>query len=160
MTRISSPGAVIGSFIVSDWLFLSFTTNRQHTELFQMKKLISAVAIIFGCAWVGWAADAPNVLTSVEAISALSNAQASQALPVAFEATVTYNPGYSDLLFVQEGKQAVFVLDKSSVKLLPGDGLWSGERRKAASVLLWSAKTLPFSTTALRFSPCQPPSMN
>ena len=42
-------------------------------------------------------------LTSLRAIHALSNAQASHQLPVSFEATVTYYRGYERTLFVQDG---------------------------------------------------------
>ena len=42
-------------------------------------------------------------LTSLRAIHALSNAQASHQLPVSFEATVTYYRDYERTLFVQDG---------------------------------------------------------
>src|ERR1035438_6507261 len=74
-----------------------------------MKSSISVLAVILGCLTSACAAG-PAPLTSLEAIHALSNAQASQGLPVAFEATVTYFPGYSNLLFMQDGNQAIFVL--------------------------------------------------
>ena len=45
--------------------------------------------MIVGWASVAWAA-APAPLTTLPAIHVLSNEQASHALPVAFEATVTY----------------------------------------------------------------------
>jgi diguanylate cyclase (GGDEF)-like protein len=86
-----------------------------------MKKLILTIVILFGCSGASWGGAPPGPLTSIGAISALSNAQAKQALPVAFEATVTYFPGYNNLLFVQDGGQAVFVFADTSQKLLPGD---------------------------------------
>jgi diguanylate cyclase (GGDEF)-like protein len=85
-----------------------------------MKRLIPAIAILFGCASVAWAA-APAPLTTLQAVHALSNAEASLALPVAFEATVTYYPGYDNLLFVQDGALAIFVLATTDAKLLAGD---------------------------------------
>ncbi|MGC1422006.1 MAG: GGDEF domain-containing protein [Terracidiphilus sp.] len=48
-------------------------------------------------------------LTSLRAIHALTNSQASHQLPVSFEATVTYYRGYERTLFVQDGDQAIYV---------------------------------------------------
>ena len=48
-------------------------------------------------------------LTSLRAIHALTNAQASHQLPVSFEATVTYYRGYERTLFVQDGDVAIYV---------------------------------------------------
>jgi hypothetical protein len=77
-----------------------------------MKRLISTVAIVLCWASVAWAAE-PSPLTDLRAITALSNAEANKALPVAFEATVTYFPGYQGLLFVQDGGLAVFVYENA-----------------------------------------------
>jgi diguanylate cyclase (GGDEF)-like protein len=85
-----------------------------------MRVSVIALAIILGGASVAWAAE-PGALTTLHAIHALTNAQANQALPVAFEATVTYFPGYEKLLFVQDGDVAVFVLATTDAKLVPGD---------------------------------------
>ena len=49
----------------------------------------------------------PSPLTDLRAITALSNTEASKELPVAFEATVTYSPGYENILFVQDGDAAM-----------------------------------------------------
>jgi diguanylate cyclase (GGDEF)-like protein len=85
-----------------------------------MKRLIPAVAILLGWASAAWAA-APVALTTLRAISALTNAQASQKLPVAFEATVTYYRKEGNLLFVQDGGDALFVLSSDNEKLVHGD---------------------------------------
>jgi diguanylate cyclase (GGDEF)-like protein len=85
-----------------------------------MKRLIPAFAIVLGWASAAWAA-APAQLTTLQAIHALTNAEASHTLPVAFEGTVTYFPGYDNLLFVQDGDVAVFVLATTDAKLVPGD---------------------------------------
>jgi hypothetical protein len=88
-----------------------------------MKKWIPA-AILLPVLALGWAADArtaPETLTTVEAVRGLNNAQASQRLPVAFEATVTYFRGYDDVMFVQDGAAAVFVQAPPQAKLIPGD---------------------------------------
>ena len=73
---------------------------------------------------LGWAlgawASAPT-LTSLRAIHALSNAEASQAFPVAFEATIGYFRGYENLLFVEDGDAAIFVRPPSAASLAPGD---------------------------------------
>jgi diguanylate cyclase (GGDEF)-like protein len=84
-----------------------------------MKKLIPAVAIILGWASVLWAA-APAPLT-LHAVHSLTNAEANQKLPVAFEATVTYYRGYESTLFVQDGSEASFIIASPDYKLFPGD---------------------------------------
>ena len=73
-----------------------------------MKKLFLTFAVVLGCASAAWAA-APAPLTSLRAIRALTNAQASRKVPVAFEATVNYVRSYESLLFVQDGDSAIFV---------------------------------------------------
>jgi diguanylate cyclase (GGDEF)-like protein len=89
-------------------------------QLFPMKRLILTFAILFACASNAWA-TAHTPLTTLRAVDALSNAEASQRLPVAFEATVTYFPGYENLLFVQDGDKAIFVLATTDTKLAPSD---------------------------------------
>jgi diguanylate cyclase (GGDEF)-like protein len=76
--------------------------------------------MVLGWALSAWAAEL-SPLTDLGAIAALSNAEASKALPVAFEATVTYFPGYENILFVQDGDAAIFVLAPNDAKLVPGD---------------------------------------
>jgi diguanylate cyclase (GGDEF)-like protein len=85
-----------------------------------MKRPITVFAIVLG--WAGAAlAAAPAPLTSLSAIHTLSNAQASQALPVAFEATVTYFRDYEKTLFVQDGEAAIYVQATTKAALIPGD---------------------------------------
>ncbi|MGA3264602.1 MAG: GGDEF domain-containing protein [Terracidiphilus sp.] len=85
-----------------------------------MKRLISAFVIILGCASIAWAA-APAPLTTLRAIHSLTNEQARQALPVAFEATVTYYRGYDHFLTVQDGGMAIFIKATTNARLVPGD---------------------------------------
>jgi diguanylate cyclase (GGDEF)-like protein len=85
-----------------------------------MKRRISGVAILLGCVSAAWA-TAPATLTTLRAIHDLTSAQADQAPPVAFEATVTYyNKGYIDL-FVQDEGAAIYVETKPGAKLAAGD---------------------------------------
>jgi diguanylate cyclase (GGDEF)-like protein len=74
---------------------------------------------------LGWAsiamADAPAPLTSLSAIHTVSNEQAKQALPVAFEATVTYYRDFEKTLFVQDGDVAIYVQATTKAALVPGD---------------------------------------
>jgi diguanylate cyclase (GGDEF)-like protein len=85
-----------------------------------MKTGIPAAATILGWAAVAWSA-APAPLTSLRAIHALGNAEASHVLPVDFEATVTYFRPYERTMFVQDGNVANFVLATTDAKLAPGD---------------------------------------
>ena len=86
-----------------------------------MNKLIFGIAILFGCVGSAWGAAPGAPLPTIESISALSNVQANQGLPVAVEATVTLCPGYDGLLFVQNGTHAIFVYDNLPLKLHLGD---------------------------------------
>ena len=106
--------------------------------------------IVLGCASAAWAA-APATLTSLRAIKVLGNAEASQKLPVAFEATVTYWRAYERLLFVQDRDDAIFVVISPDVKVAPGDRvLVSGTTQEsfrpiivASSVLFLRHDALP-----------------
>ena len=60
-------------------------------------------------------------LTSLRAVHALTNPQASRQLPVSFEATVTYYRGYERTLFVQDGNLAIYVQPKVQAQLSLGD---------------------------------------
>src|SRR5579863_9960082 len=66
-------------------------------------------------------AAAPPTLTTLSAIHKLTNAEASMAVPVAFEATVTYFRGYERTLFVQDGEDAIFIQTNTHQSFEPGD---------------------------------------
>ena len=85
-----------------------------------MKRPLPTFAILFACASIAWAAP-PASLTTLRAIHALSNAEASKGMPVAFEATVTYYRGYESTLFVQDGDTAIYVYYPTELHLVPGD---------------------------------------
>jgi diguanylate cyclase (GGDEF)-like protein len=84
---------------------------------FFMGKVIAAAALAALCAAF---ADA-QPLASAHAIRALSNTQADQALPVDFQATVTYVRSYQHALFVQDGDAAIAVDWGTENLLAPGD---------------------------------------
>ena len=85
-----------------------------------MKRLISAIALVLGSASAGWAA-APAPLTTLQAVKALANAEASMDLPVAFEATVTYFRGYEGYMFVQDEGYPIYLRIPAISPLAPGD---------------------------------------
>ncbi|HEY1902481.1 MAG TPA: GGDEF domain-containing protein [Terracidiphilus sp.] len=85
-----------------------------------MKRSLSVLTIIFGLVSAVWAAE-PSALTTLRSIHALTNAEASRALPVAFEATVTYYLSYEQVLFVQDDGLALYVQAPTNAHLLPGD---------------------------------------
>ena len=85
-----------------------------------MKKWATAIVFISGWAAVAWAA-APAPITTLRALHALTNAQASKALPVAFEATVTYYSPRDIDLFVQDGDFAIYVEAPRGLNIQPGD---------------------------------------
>jgi diguanylate cyclase (GGDEF)-like protein len=85
-----------------------------------MKRSISALAFVFGAAVTAWAA-APIGSTTLHAIHALTNAEASHLSPVSFEATVTYNRGYEGTLFVEDGGESIYVQAPPDKSFAPGD---------------------------------------
>jgi diguanylate cyclase (GGDEF)-like protein len=85
-----------------------------------MKRSIPALSILLGWAMTAWSAT-PAPLTTLHAIHALTNSQAAQASPVAFEATVTYFRGYERTLFVQDQGVGIYVAATTGLNLLTGD---------------------------------------
>jgi diguanylate cyclase (GGDEF)-like protein len=82
--------------------------------------------LIFACAlppaWVSATVPStPATLTALAAIHALSNDQANKAIPVAFEATVTYYKKGDVDLFVQDGDIAIYVETTPMVDIVTGD---------------------------------------
>ncbi|MGB8261324.1 MAG: GGDEF domain-containing protein [Terracidiphilus sp.] len=67
------------------------------------------------------AAAGPTPLTSLSQIHLLTNAQASQRLPVAFEATVTYDRSFEGTIFVEDAGAAIYVQPAQGTVLAPGD---------------------------------------
>jgi diguanylate cyclase (GGDEF)-like protein len=92
----------------------------RDNRVLSLRRLFASVAISLVLATAAWAA-APAPLTTLRAIHALTNAEASQKLPVAFEATVNYYRNSGALLFVQDEDSAIYVLDTLNTPLLPGD---------------------------------------
>jgi len=106
-----------------------------------MKRLLTAVAIVLGLASSAWGAAAPATLTTLHSIHALSNAEAGQGLPVAFEATVTFFRGSEGTLFVQDGDEAIYVAVNTDARLVPGDRvLVEGKTHKDFSATVHSEK--------------------
>ena len=70
---------------------------------------------------VSASSPAPTPAVTLHALATLTNAQASQHLPVAFQATVTYFRSYDRDLFVQDGTDAIYVHAITNVQLAPGD---------------------------------------
>jgi diguanylate cyclase (GGDEF)-like protein len=85
-----------------------------------MKKLVATFVVVTGLALTAWAGT-PATLTTLRAVNALTNDQASKGLPVAFEATVTYYRGYEGTLFVEDDGAAIFVNAPPNAGLVPGD---------------------------------------
>ena len=64
----------------------------------------------------------PAALATLHAVHILTNEQASHALPVAFEATVTYYRSYEQVLFVEDEGDSIYVqMPSNQAVLLPGD---------------------------------------
>jgi len=86
----------------------------------KMKRFVSAIAVLLASLPTARAVETA-ALTSLSAIHALTNSQASHDLPVAFEATVTYNRGPEHTLFVQDGRVGIYVGIAADARFAPGD---------------------------------------
>ena len=110
--------------------------NNCASRFDSMKRLLPTFAILFACTAIA-CAEAPAPLTTLRAITALTNAKASKGLPVAFQATVTYYRSYERLLFVQDGDAAIYVGYPAILKLVPGDRvLVLGKTQKSFSPIV------------------------
>jgi diguanylate cyclase (GGDEF)-like protein len=83
------------------------------------RRYVVALSIILAWAMAGSAQPTP--LTTLAAIVALDNSRAKQAIPVEFEASVVFSRGYENILFVQEGNDALFVRPPSQIMYQQGD---------------------------------------
>lgn len=81
-----------------------------------------------GAAW----AAAPATLTSLRAIHALTNAQAANSIPVAFQGTVTYYDKGDVDLFVQDGDLAIYVEAPRNANLDPGERVFVHGKTRAS----------------------------
>jgi diguanylate cyclase (GGDEF)-like protein len=86
----------------------------------RLNRTMKVLAIVLGWTSAAWAAQ-PGTLTTLHAAHLLTNAEASHALPVDFEATVTYFRSYEDVLFVQQDSEAIYVQTPANLLLAPGD---------------------------------------
>ena len=85
-----------------------------------MKRVVPLFAMICLCASSAWGQPSGQI-TTLHAVTALSNEEAAKHPSVTFEATVTYYRGSDKDLFVQDGNDAIFVLALKILKLAPGD---------------------------------------
>ena len=91
-------------------------------KLVRSRRFVFPVAIFLATVRVALAAPpSPAPAITLHAAATLTNAQASQHLPVVFEATVTYYRSYDKDLFVQDGNDAIYVHATTKLKLTPGD---------------------------------------
>ena len=115
------------------------SAGRPAAVRLALRRLLTlcACCLVAGWAAMGWTglsqgsaavsaqvstqAWAQGTLTTLRQIAALDNAQAKQGLPVDFEATVIFSRGFENLLFVQEGTDAIFVRPPSHANYEPGD---------------------------------------
>ena len=85
-----------------------------------MKQRVPVFAFLLGLCWVPCPA-LEKPLTTLGAIHALTNAEASRQIPVVFEATVTYYRNDDTDLFVQDKGDAIYVNYKAGAGLAAGD---------------------------------------
>jgi diguanylate cyclase (GGDEF)-like protein len=95
-------------------------TQRQSDRIYRVTSLISLAVILLGVPSTAYSAK-PAPLTTLRAISSLSNAEAGRHPAVSFQATVTYFRSYARELFVQDGDTAIYVYPSAGFKLVPGD---------------------------------------
>ncbi len=85
-----------------------------------LMRTMACMAAIFAVG-VSVACAEPGPLTSLRVLHAITNAEASHALPVEVQATVTYFRSYEQALYVQDGDTAIYVQTPPNLLLIPGD---------------------------------------
>ena len=88
-----------------------------------MKKAHAIPGMWFLCAMMAWAAG-PGPLTSLSAVTQLTNPEANHGLPTAFAATVNYFRSYEHTLVVQDGDAAIYIYATTNLALVPGDRIF------------------------------------
>jgi diguanylate cyclase (GGDEF)-like protein len=111
---------MIGSAAAADKNSQGPGIQQRCIPLFPMKRLLPTFVILLAFASIAWA-QPPALLTSLYAITALSNAEASKHIAVSFQATVTYSRPYERELFMQDGDAAIYVHTLPDLKFVPGD---------------------------------------
>jgi diguanylate cyclase (GGDEF)-like protein len=81
--------------------------------------VVYGILILLAAGQVLCQAAAPGTLSTLAAVSALTNDQAGHSIPAVFEGTVVYSRGEEKLQFVQDGDKAVFVEAPGAFQ--PGD---------------------------------------
>ena len=74
-----------------------------------MKRLIIILGVLLSAWQMTAQTPSSGTLTSVSAIHALTNVEASHGIPVEFEGTVTFNRDYERIVFIQEDGAAIYV---------------------------------------------------
>jgi len=95
-------------------------THNQSDWIYRVKRLTPLVFIFLGISSIAKGAE-HTPLTTLRAAHALTNAEASKAPPVAFEATVGYFRGYENCVFVQDGDVGIYVRTAPRLNFVPGD---------------------------------------
>jgi diguanylate cyclase (GGDEF)-like protein len=85
-----------------------------------MKIRLLSVPLLLFVASIVLSAQQP-AFTTLSAIHTLTNEQASQHVPVEFQATITYYRPYERTMFVQDGDAAIYVQAPKALKVAPGD---------------------------------------
>ncbi|MGB7984783.1 MAG: diguanylate cyclase [Terracidiphilus sp.] len=86
-----------------------------------MKRLIIILGVLLSAWQMTAQTPSSGTLTSVSAIHALTNVEASHGIPVEFEGTVTFNRDYERIVFIQEDGAAIYVGYPTPLPLVPGD---------------------------------------
>jgi diguanylate cyclase (GGDEF)-like protein len=112
------------------WRVATTTTTRLRTQkerdskvkLLRSRRMVFPVAFLLATIPALRAASPATASPlTLHAAAIITNVRASQHLPVAFEATVTYYRSYDKDLFVQDGNDAIYVHATTNLKLTPGD---------------------------------------
>ena len=94
--------------------------RRAVTRAFPLKCVLLTITALIPALEAPTAA-ALDQLTTLASIHVLTNPEAAKAIPVRFEATVTYYRNYDSDLFVLDGSAAIYVSFRSGANILPGD---------------------------------------
>ncbi len=116
----------------------------------RVERLTLIAAFVLGGTSVACAA---TPLTTLHAVHTLTNAEAGKALPVAFEATITYYNAKDVDMFVQDGDEAIYVQATKGASLVRGDRVLV----KGHTSVYFRPDVIEDSVTLLRHGPIPTP---
>lgn len=123
MGRLCAEG--VSFFSYQGFIYMLCPTDRKlifgRMETVPFISALRRLAVVFAILLGQFGAAQSRTIDSLKAMHGITNSEASDHLPVAFEATVTYYRAYERTMFVQDGDVAIYVQPFTDAKVVAGD---------------------------------------